>query len=135
MDNQVQVHQLRQFLQTNSLVTQEALVSLVQHFLAKTTKSDTVRDKIDFLLVQYFSQIAPTGVNDAEVDLAYVAGTLEPIVGQVELKPPVWLNALDRVWNRRASAVRSTSCCTAEFWNKAEKRKALRESSSICRSL
>jgi hypothetical protein len=47
--------------------------------------------------VQYFSQIAPTGVNDAEVDLAYVAGTLEPVVGQVELKPPVWLNALDRV--------------------------------------
>jgi hypothetical protein len=97
MDNQVQVHQLRQFLQTNSLVTQEGLLSLVQHFLAKTTKSDTVRDKIDFLLVQYFSQIAPTGVNDAEVDLAYVAGTLEPVVGQVELKPPVWLNALDRV--------------------------------------
>jgi hypothetical protein len=97
MDNQVQVHQLRQFLQTNSLVTQEGLLSLVQHFLAKTAKSDTVRDKIDFLLVQYFSQIAPTGVNDAEVDLAYVAGTLEPVVGQVELKPPVWLNALDRV--------------------------------------
>jgi hypothetical protein len=97
MDNQVQVHQLRQFLQTNSLVTQEGLLSLVQHFLAKTAKSDTVRDKIDFLLVQYFSQIAPTGVNDAEVDLAYVAATLEPVVGQVELKPPVWLNALDRV--------------------------------------
>jgi hypothetical protein len=97
MDNQVQVHQLRQFLQTNSLVTPECLLSLVQHFLAKTAKSDTVRDKIDFLLVQYFSQIAPTGVNDAEVDLAYVAGTLEPVVGQVELKPPVWLNALDRV--------------------------------------
>jgi hypothetical protein len=97
MDNQVQVHQLRQFLQTNSLVTPEGLLSLVQHFLAKTAKSDTVRDKIDFLLVQYFSQIAPTGVNDAEVDLAYVAGTLEPVVGQVELKPPVWLNALDRV--------------------------------------
>jgi hypothetical protein len=97
MDNQVQVHQLRQFLQTNSLVTPEGLLSLVQHFLAKTAKSDTVRDKIDFLLVQYFSQIAPTGVNDAEVDLAYVAGSLEPVVGQVELKPPVWLNALDRV--------------------------------------
>jgi hypothetical protein len=97
MDTQVQVHQLRQFLQTNSLVTPEGLLSLVQHFLAKTAKSDTVRDKIDFLLVQYFSQIAPTGVNDAEVDLAYVAGTLEPVVGQVELKPPVWLNALDRV--------------------------------------
>jgi hypothetical protein len=97
MDNQVQVHQLRQFLQTNSLVTQETLLNLVQHFLAKNSKSDTVRDKIDFLLVQYFSQIAPTGINDAEVDLPYVANAMEPVLGQVELKPPVWLNALDRV--------------------------------------
>ena len=49
------------------------------------------------MLVQYFSQLAPTGINDAEVDLAYVAHSLEPIFGQVELKPPVWLNSLDRV--------------------------------------
>ena len=97
MDQSVQVHQLRQFLQTSSLVTPEALVSLLQHFLAKPVKTDIIRDKIDFLLVQYFSQVAPSGVNDAEVDLAYVAQALEPVLGQVELKPPVWLNALDRV--------------------------------------
>jgi len=47
--------------------------------------------------VQYFSQIAPTGINDSEVDLAYVARAMEAVLGQVELKPPVWLNALDRV--------------------------------------
>jgi hypothetical protein len=97
MDGLVQVHQLRQFLQTSSLVTQDGLVNLLRHFLGKSTKTDIIRDKIDFLLVQYFSQMAPTGVNDAEVDLAYVAQSLEPVVGQVELKPPVWLNALDRV--------------------------------------
>jgi hypothetical protein len=97
MDSQVQVHQLRQFLQTNALVTQETLLYLVQHFVAKSEKSDTVRDKVDFLLVQYFSQIAPTGINDSEVDLAYVARAMEAVLGQVELKPPVWLNALDRV--------------------------------------
>jgi hypothetical protein len=97
MDSQVQVHQLRQFLQTNALVTQETLLYLAQHFVTKTEKSDTVRDKVDFLLVQYFSQIAPTGINDSEVDLAYVARAMEAVLGQVELKPPVWLNALDRV--------------------------------------
>jgi hypothetical protein len=97
MDSAIQVHQLRQFLQTNSLVTQDAILTLLQHFLAKQTKTDTVRDKVDFLLVQYFSQLAPTGLDDAEVNLAYVANVLEPVVGTVELKPPVWLNALDRV--------------------------------------
>jgi hypothetical protein len=97
MDRLIQVHQLRQFLQTNSLVTQDGLVALLQHFLAMPTKSDIIRDKVDFLLVQYFSQLAPAGLVDAEVDLAYVAKALEPVLGVVEIKPPVWLNALDRV--------------------------------------
>jgi len=97
MDARVQVHQLRQFLQTNALVNPEGLLALLQHFLAKASKNDTIRDKVDFLLVQYFSQLAPAGLVDAEVDLAYVAQYLEPILGQVDLKPPVWLNALDRV--------------------------------------
>ena len=81
MDERIQVHQLRQFLQTSSLVDQEGLVALLQHFLAKTAKSDSIRDKIDFLLVQYFSQLAPTEPDDDEVDLAYVAQALEPILG------------------------------------------------------
>ncbi len=97
MDGAIQVHQLRQFLQTSSLVSQEGLQTLLQHFLAKQNKGDAIRDKIDFLLVQYFSQIAPAGLNDAEVDLAYVATAMASVLGPVELKPPVWLNALDRV--------------------------------------
>jgi hypothetical protein len=97
MDERIQVHQLRQFLQTSSVMNPEAVLALLQHFLAKTPKTDAIRDKIDFLLVQYFSQLAPTGIDDSEVDLGYVAQTLEPVLGQVELKAPVWLNALDRV--------------------------------------
>src|SRR5579871_2021362 len=58
MDTLVQVHQLRQFLQTSSLVNQEGLVLLLQHFLSKGSKTEVVRDKVDFLLVQYFSQLA-----------------------------------------------------------------------------
>jgi hypothetical protein len=97
MDELVQVHQLRQFLQTSSLINEEGIESLLEHFLAKPVKTDIIRDKIDFLLVQYFSQLAPSGLTDAEVDLAYVAESLKPVLGAVELKPPVWLNALDRV--------------------------------------
>jgi hypothetical protein len=97
MDEKIQVHQLRQFLQTSSLVDPEGLVALVQHFLAKATKTDSGRDKIDFLLVQYYSQGAPTDLADDGADLAHVAQGLEPILGKVELKTPVWLNALDRV--------------------------------------
>jgi hypothetical protein len=97
MDEKVQVHQLRQFLQTNSSVTPDGLLQLLQHFLTKSTRTDTVRDKVDFLLVQYFSQLAPVGLADEEVDLTYVAQAMEAVLGEVDLKPPVWLNALDRV--------------------------------------
>ena len=97
MDERIQVHQLRQFLQTSSLVTPDAVLSLLQHFVTKTPKTDSVRDKVDFLLVQYFSQLAPSGLEDADVDLAHVAETLQPVLGEVELKAPVWLNSLDRV--------------------------------------
>jgi hypothetical protein len=97
MDEKIQVHQLRQFLQTSSLVDPEGMVALLQHFLAKTAKTDSVRDKIDFLLVQYFSQGAPSELDDNGADIAYVAQGLEPVFGKVELKTPVWLNALDRI--------------------------------------
>src|SRR5208283_1890751 len=97
MAEKIQVHQLRQFLQTSSLVDANGLVSLLQHYLAKTPRTDSVRDKIDFLMVQYFSQGAPTDLDDNGADLAFVAQGLEPVLGKVELKTPVWLNALDRV--------------------------------------
>ncbi len=97
MDEKIQVHQLRQFLQTSSLIDQEGLVLLLKHYLGKTTRTDIVRDKIDFLLVQYFSQVAPSQLNEEEMDLGFVANALEPILGSVELKSPVWLNSLDRV--------------------------------------
>jgi hypothetical protein len=97
MDEKIQVHQLRQFLQTSSVVDHDGLLPLVQHFLAKTPRTDSSRDKIDFLLVQYFSQDAPTDLDDNSADLAYVAQGLETLLGKVELKAPVWLNALDRV--------------------------------------
>src|ERR1700730_11957499 len=97
MDKAIQVYQLRQFLQTSAMVDQQCMLALLQHFLAQPTKEDSARDKIDFLLVQYFSQVAPSRLDDDDVDVAYVAQSLEPVLGAVELKAPFWLNALERV--------------------------------------
>jgi hypothetical protein len=97
MDQRVQVHQLRQFLQSSPLADQEGLLELLRHFLAGSTRSDVTRDKIDFLLVQYFSTAAPGELDDNDVDLALVAQYLESALGPVDLKTPLWLNALDRV--------------------------------------
>src|SRR5713101_4530860 len=40
MDKRIQVHQLRQFLQTSTLIDQDSLLNLLQHYLAKTNHSD-----------------------------------------------------------------------------------------------
>jgi hypothetical protein len=95
MDQKIQVHQLRQFLQTTSLTSEEALQTLLQHHLNRTPRVDSDRDKIDFLLVQFFSHCAPSRLEDADVDLGYVAQTLEPVLGNIDLHVPSWLESID----------------------------------------
>ena len=95
MDQKIQVHQLRQFLQTTNLTSEEALQTLLEHHLHRATRLDADRDKIDFLLVQYFSHCAPSRLEDADVDLTYVAQSLEPVLGNVDLTVPSWLQPLD----------------------------------------
>jgi hypothetical protein len=95
MDQKIQVHQLRQFLQTTSLTSEEGLQTLLEHHLHRTTRLDSDRDKVDFLLVQYFSHCAPYRLEDVDVDLSYVAQMLDPVLGSVDLTLPSWLQPLD----------------------------------------
>jgi hypothetical protein len=97
LDARIQVHQLRQFLQTTTLGSDEALRTLLLHHLRRQAHSDSDRDKVDFLLVQFFSHCAPSRLEDADVDLAYVAQTLEPVLGPVDLNVPEWLNPLNEI--------------------------------------
>src|SRR5438477_11676659 len=80
MDQKIQVHQLRQFLQTTTLTSEEGLRTLLEHHLQKAQRSDSDRDKTDFLLVQFFSHCAPSRLEDADVDMEYVAQVLEPVI-------------------------------------------------------
>lgn len=105
MDAGIQVHQLRQFFQTTTLSNNECLRAMLVHHLHKTAHTDTDRDKIDFLLVQYFSDCAPSRLDDAELTMAYVAKALEPALGPVDVKVPAWLEILeDLVQSAKASA-------------------------------
>ncbi|HZS29606.1 MAG TPA: hypothetical protein VFB76_20440 [Candidatus Angelobacter sp.] len=95
MDDRVHVHQLRQLLQTSRLGTEDNLRSLVNHHLQKDTKTESDRDKVDFLLVQYLSSCAPPGFYDRDVEFEEVAQVLEPILGEVGLHPPKWMEPLN----------------------------------------
>jgi hypothetical protein len=106
VDTQIQVHQLRQFLQTTPLASEPILRQLLWHHMQKTTKAPSDRDKADFLLVQYFSLCVPSGREDSDVDLEYVAHVLQPVLGSQTPKIPTWLNSLETILQSAASCRR-----------------------------
>ncbi len=95
MDQRIQVHQLRQFLQTTTLTSEEGLRTLLEHHLQKAQRSDSDRDKTDFLLVQFFSHCAPSRLEDADVDMEYVAQVLEPVIQVSDFTLPEWVRPLE----------------------------------------
>ncbi len=106
VDTQIQAHQLRQFLQTTPLASEVVLRELLLYHLQKPVKSASDRDKTDFLLVQYFSLCAPSGLEDADVDLDYVAQVLEPVLGSQPSELPAWLGSLEGIMQSAAACQR-----------------------------
>jgi hypothetical protein len=96
MDQRVIVYQLRHLLQMSSLNASEAgLKSLIERHLRKSTKTHFDRDKIDFLLVQYFALCAPAKIYHKRIELSDVAEVMAPILGDVEPATLVWCEPLE----------------------------------------
>lgn len=95
MDERAQAWQLRQLLQSTNLQTEENLHALISRYMEKAHKTDSDRDKIDFLLVQYFAHCAPQGPSDQQIKLANVGRVLEPVLGKAPNKFPEWVEGLD----------------------------------------
>ena len=123
-DERTQVHQLRQFLQTTTLATEEALRALLVHHLHAPEPGDTSRDKVDFLLVQYFAHCAPSPLDDHALDLEAVARTLEPVLGPVDLKVPDWLAPLGTLLQDASQCPDLNSILYSHILEKSRKIKA-----------
>jgi len=93
MDAHIQVWQLRQLLQSTNLQNEENLRYLIARHLEKKEKTEADKDKVDFLLVQYFAHCAPHGLTDTS--LAEVARVLEPALGKEAKDFPEWAPSLD----------------------------------------
>src|SRR6266853_581991 len=102
VDSKIQLPQLRQFLQSTPLANEAVLRQLLQHHMQKSVKSSSDRDKTDYLLVQYFSLCAPSGLDDSDIDLDYVAQVLEPVLGPQQPTLPAWLSSLDTIMQSAA---------------------------------
>jgi len=97
MDEKIQIQHLRQFVQTSPLVNDAVLRDLLVHNLNKAARGEHDRDKIDFLLVQFFSEQAPSDLGENDLSLGDVAKGFEPVLGPVEIKEPEFLSALNEL--------------------------------------
>jgi len=98
MDVRVQVHQLRHLLQMTTLNASETgLRALIQRHLRKPKKSNVDRDKIDFLLVQYFALCAPPKIYHKQIEPADVADVMQPVLGEVDPDPLAWCAPLEQM--------------------------------------
>ena len=95
VDAQVQVWQLRQLLQSTNLQSEESLRYLIGRYLDKQHKTESDKEKIDFLLVQYFAHCSPEGVTEQSLTLPAVAHVLKPALGEEPGAFPDWTSQLD----------------------------------------
>jgi hypothetical protein len=98
MDQQVLVYQLRHLLQMTTLNASEAgLRGLIQRHVRKPAKTHMDRDKIDFLLVQYFALCAPAKIYHKQIDLEDAAQVMKPVLGEVGTTPLAWFEPLEKM--------------------------------------
>jgi hypothetical protein len=95
IDRRIDVQHLRQFAQTSPLMTEGALKDFLDHYLYKQPHTEPDRDKVDFLLVQLFSEKAPPDTGARDLSLDAVAKILEPVVGPQAGSRPAFLEPLD----------------------------------------
>src|SRR6185437_15610971 len=77
--------------------SEESLRALIHRQLRKVNKSDTDRDKIDLLLVQYFVLCASADLVHNEVTLRDVARLLQPVLGDADVTPLEWCEPLEQI--------------------------------------
>jgi len=98
MDQRVVVHQLRHLLQMTTLNASETgLRALIHRHLRKSMRSNTDRDKIDFLLVQYFALCAPAKIYHKQIEPADVAQVMQSVLGDADPAPLSWCAPLEKM--------------------------------------
>jgi hypothetical protein len=98
MDQRVAVHELRKLLQTTTLNANEtSLCALIHRHLQKSSKTNVDRDKVDFLLVQYFALCAPAKIYHKQIELFDVAQVMKQVLGDVDDSTLEWCEPLEQM--------------------------------------
>jgi hypothetical protein len=100
VDQRAAVYELRRLLQTTTLNSNEiGLAALIQRHLRKLPKTAVDRDKVDFLLVQYFALCAPAKIYHKQIEMEDAAEVMKPVLGEVHIPSslPEWCEPLEGI--------------------------------------
>ena len=86
VDAKCEVWQLRQVLQTAGWVSEEQLRAMARRHVSKKAHDAKLRDKVDFLIVQYYAHHCPD-THDGNLTFENVAKVLQNITGQADREP------------------------------------------------
>jgi len=102
LDEKTMAFQLRQLAPEILNGNKESLRALVQRQLRKPDKTNSDRDKIDLLLVQYFALCASEEEDliHKEITLADVARVLTPVLPQADPTPLAWCAPLEEILDK-----------------------------------
>ena len=97
IDAKIKAFQIRQLPPATINAHEEALCAFIHRQLRKPNKSESDRDKIDFLTVQYFALCAPESMYHEEITLEDVARVLELVVVNSDSTPLEWCSQLETI--------------------------------------
>jgi hypothetical protein len=97
VDRKVLAYQMRQLPSEILNASEESLRALLNRQLRKPDKTDSDRDKIDLLLVQYFVLCASDDLVHKEITLEDMARTLRPVLPAADSTPLEWCEPLEQI--------------------------------------
>jgi hypothetical protein len=97
IDENLLAYQLRQVPSEILNASEPSLRTFIQRQLRKPDKSTVDRDKVDWLLVQYFALCAPEELYRLEIQLQDVACVLQPVLTAADSTPLEWCEPLDTI--------------------------------------
>jgi hypothetical protein len=100
IDDHLLAYQLRQVPPATLHASEPSLRAFIQRQLRKPEKSTVDRDKVDWLLVQYFALCAPVELYRQEIQLEDVARVLQPVLTAADATPLEWCEPLDKILHR-----------------------------------
>jgi hypothetical protein len=102
IDEKVRAYQIRQLPAETLNASEETLRAFIQRQLKKPDKTTADRDKIDFLLVQYFALCAPEELYRKDIELEDVAKVLQPVLVEADSTPLDWCQSLEQILEKLA---------------------------------